>query len=472
MGFSSLPPIGGPLSGKVQSILVKGFKSFKREQAIELKPFTVLAGANSAGKSSFFQLLLLLKQTLESDSDPGALLLNGDSVKFTELSQLFWRPAGGTPAQTMSIGFTSQDGRTTRQFYKRSPFTGLELSHLAIKVDSRSQTYNVGTSYTLGQFPGVLVDEMTKLGPFGPLFKHYIPDGKGWRDWRVRLARQGGLLVFELLAPPSLFGGEERDIWLPVYSPLAPLAALATDLVHLSGLRGNPERDYPKRAVGSRFPGAFQDYVASIVASWTDEDGRLRLEKLNGWVKRLGLGQAIQSQRTNDVAYQVVMERKASRNRGSNCSADTVNIADVGLGVSQVLPVLVALLTRGAKNRSGTVYVEQPEIHLHPRSQKEMARLMAEEAASGASIVVETHSSLFLLGLQTAIAEGIIKSDDVALYWFNQDELGATTVTTAELDDRGRFGDWPEDFDEVSLLAEKEYMMAQMKLRGRGDHEA
>jgi len=453
----SWPPITGGSSAQVQSILVKGFKSFKREQTIELKPFTVLAGANSAGKSSFFQLLLLLKQTLESDSDPGALLLNGDSVKFTDVSQLFWRPAGGTPAPTMSIGFASRDGRIIRQFYKRSPLTGLDLSHLEIKTGSLSQTYSLGTSYTLGQLPKSLADEIKK-GPYDFLLERGDPSGK---RAKFRVVRQGGLLNFELQVPE--WGEKGRDVWMPIYSPLAPLAALATSLVHLPGLRGNPERDYPKRAVGNRFPGAFQDYVASIIASWANKSGQPRLEKLNGWIKRLGLGQAVQSLRINDVAYQVVMERKAGRNSGSNRPTDTVNIADVGLGVPQVLPVLVALLTRGVGDRSGAVYVEQPEIHLHPRAQKEMARLMAEEAASGASIVVETHSSLFLLGVQTAIAEGIIKSDDVALYWFTQDDLGATTAVLAHVDDYGRTTQWPADFDDVLLEAQGQYIDAVAK---------
>jgi len=121
------------------------------------------------------------------------------------------------------------------------------------------------------------------------------------------------------------------------------------------------------------------------------------------------------------------------------------------------------LLTRGVGDRSGAVYVEQPEIHLHPRAQKEMARLMAEEAASGASIVVETHSSLFLLGVQTAIAEGIIKSDDVALYWFTQDDLGATTAVLAHVDDYGRTTQWPADFDDVLLEAQGQYIDAVAK---------
>ena len=59
----------------ITKITVAGFKSIAEEQSVEIRPLTILAGANSSGKSSIMQPLLLLKQTLEAPYDPGALLL-------------------------------------------------------------------------------------------------------------------------------------------------------------------------------------------------------------------------------------------------------------------------------------------------------------------------------------------------------------------------------------------------------------
>src|SRR5712691_6751445 len=72
----------------IASITVGGFKSISQEQDFEIRPLTILAGANSSGKSSIMQPLLLLKQTLEAPYDPGALLLNGPNVQFTLADQL------------------------------------------------------------------------------------------------------------------------------------------------------------------------------------------------------------------------------------------------------------------------------------------------------------------------------------------------------------------------------------------------
>ena len=79
----------------VVRLTVAGFKSIREEQSIELRPLTVLAGANSAGKSSMMQPFLLLKQTLQASYDPGSLLLNGPNVRFTRAEQLLSRTDDG-----------------------------------------------------------------------------------------------------------------------------------------------------------------------------------------------------------------------------------------------------------------------------------------------------------------------------------------------------------------------------------------
>src|SRR5271154_6921999 len=79
----------------ITSLSISGFKSIVDEQTLEIRPLTLLAGANSSGKSSMMQPLLLLKQTLEAPYDPGPLLLNGPNAKFTSVSQ-FWPVSSST----------------------------------------------------------------------------------------------------------------------------------------------------------------------------------------------------------------------------------------------------------------------------------------------------------------------------------------------------------------------------------------
>ncbi|RYY20434.1 MAG: hypothetical protein EOO36_03305, partial [Cytophagaceae bacterium] len=137
--------------------------------------------------------------------------------------------------------------------------------------------------------------------------------------------------------------------------------------------------------------------------------------------------------------------------------ADMVNIADVGIGVSQVLPILVALI---AAQEGQIVYVEQPELHLHPRAQVAMGELLAEAANRGVRVIVETHSSLLLLTVQTLIAQGKIANTDVGLHWFTRNAKGATDVQYVQPDEDGAYGEWPEDFSEIELKAQDAYLTA------------
>jgi hypothetical protein len=89
-----------PLDEGITKIAISGFKSISNEQSVDIKPLTILCGANSSGKSSIMQPLLLLKQTLESSYDPGPLLLDGPNVRFTSTDQVLSRV---TPAGTLIL---------------------------------------------------------------------------------------------------------------------------------------------------------------------------------------------------------------------------------------------------------------------------------------------------------------------------------------------------------------------------------
>ncbi len=67
----------------ISAISVRGFKSLANACRFEIRPLTILAGANSSGKSSAIQPLLLMKQTLDATYDPGPLRLDGPNVRFT-----------------------------------------------------------------------------------------------------------------------------------------------------------------------------------------------------------------------------------------------------------------------------------------------------------------------------------------------------------------------------------------------------
>src|SRR5437762_1141261 len=95
------PSQGAPVSELIPAISSVSVATPLRAELILL---SILAGANSAGKSSLIQPLLLLKQTIEAPYDPGPLKLDGPNVEFTKAEEFFSRAPGRAQRQTFEVG--------------------------------------------------------------------------------------------------------------------------------------------------------------------------------------------------------------------------------------------------------------------------------------------------------------------------------------------------------------------------------
>jgi hypothetical protein len=433
------PPTGASTDTQsgITEITVGGFKSIATKQSIEIRPLTILAGANSSGKSSFIQPLLLLKQTLEAPYDPGPLLLNGPNIKFTSGDQIIARsepPGKGWLASQVALRVPLEVGlRTGRGGDFKATFR-----------------YDVGPAFSVLETETLMGDGRVIV--LRPEMSHQeiatsinqsmppVPPDGTWSIGRDRF----------WLKPRYAVGRETYD-----QLAMLTVAPWIAGVLHVPGLRGSMDRAYPNTGVGPTFPGTFDHYVASLVDLWqTDEnvDHRLRLVAR---LKNIGLTRIVQARRINDTQIALYVDRLPAT---SLSSFDLVNIADVGFGVPTVLPVLVALI---AALPGQAVYLEQPELHLHPRAQVRLADALAEAARRGVRIIAETHSSLLIRGIQTLVAKGQLDPNVVKLHWFSRsNEDGTTTVTSRDLDDNGAFGDWPMDFDEVELKSEGDYLDA------------
>ena len=132
----------------ITSLSIAGFKSIVEEQTLEIRPLTLLAGANSSGKSSMMQPLLLLKQTLEAPYDPGPLLLNGPNVKFTSARQ--FHPVGpGTDSSAtfvVKVG-TANDTEFGVGFCWADPIKKLELKFNKYKLNKSDLVIDHNVSF-------------------------------------------------------------------------------------------------------------------------------------------------------------------------------------------------------------------------------------------------------------------------------------------------------------------------------------
>ncbi len=417
---------------------MSGYKSIVDRQTVEIAPLTVLAGANSSGKSSMMQPLLLLKQTLEVGYDPGAIVLSGPCLAFSLAEELLSSVQEGSRADSFSVELhwsPRDDG--IRVCYKDVPGEGLSVHDMSLMDGPREWT----------PLPGMSTEEtLSSLPPKERQLANYAVD-----EMKAQLEVRCNRCFLDVLAK------SDSAHLLPFGISLLAQYHISR-VIYLPGLRGNPARAYPVTGVSSFFPGRFGEYTASVLAHW-QRTGDDRLEKVCHDLSRLGLASRVAPKRVNDVEVQLRVTRLPS----SLSSDEYVSVADVGLGVSQALPVIVAL---HAADPGQMVYLERPEIHLHPRAQSKLVEVLADAARRGVRIVVETHSHLVMIGIQTLVAEGTLSSNHVKLHWFIRDSSGRTRISTADLDAHGSVGEWPEDFGDVLMDAQGRYIDAASSERG------
>ena len=418
----------------ITKIAVKGFKSIAEERAIEIRPLTILAGANSSGKSSIMQPLLMLKQTLEAPYDPGPLLIDGPNVQFTEASQFLSAIIGEKGTDHFQVRIETHKSNVfnaVRTTFRKGK-NGIEIVEMT-KENSVSDRTLSAKSLTL--YPEMLPEEIKKLGNQDPAFKN-----------------------FDIVKRSRCFLYLGSQYSSSLYEVTYGFGEYIFNTIHLPGLRGNPERTHKLSSTGPRYPGTFEHYTASLIHEWQETKDK-RLKTLGDAFHTLGLTGKVGTQKVGDVGIELQVGR-LGHDRSNE--TDMVNITDVGLGVSQVLPVLVAVIVAEPEQ---LVYLEQPELHLHPRAQVALARVLADAAKRGVRVVAETHSSLLLLGIQTLIAEGDLSPELVKLHWFSRNKDGVTEVDSVDLDEAGTYGDWPVDFDDVDLGTQSRYLDAVDKVR-------
>lgn len=203
-----------------------------------------------------------------------------------------------------------------------------------------------------------------------------------------------------------------------------------------------PMRDYPERFY--LFGGQSTKQVGKSGKGASDllfEDSSF-LDKVNQTLVTFNIGHEVkivsfQDQETNEPSDVYAIRLIDS------FSKVNVSLLDVGFGVSQVLPVIIQSLF----SRDQTILIEQPEVHIHPRLQTELADLFIESVRDFENrFIVETHSEHLLLRIQRRIREGLISPDLISILYIDRD-ISGSNVVRIRLNSRGKFIDrWPNGF--------------------------
>ena len=443
---------------QITGLTLEGYKSFGKKQHLQIRPLTLLAGANSSGKSSVIQPLLLLKQTLDAPFDPGPLKIDGPNVSFSWNKEMFTRIRNGKNQPNLKIGleYLHEDeflGKITQRTLKLEFY---QPQHGPIEIAKESVTESNPQD---GQEPISRRLVITKEEVPRPAIEGYAWLLSSLDREQIGLMEQPGMQVW--VEPSRCFLDLKLVVANGGYVSLVrdvsfnqQLGLLLTNILYIPGLR-DPEsaRTYRLMPVSEHYPGPLHSYLASILHHWGPDSSKL--DALEQDLRALRLAKGVSVRTVDDTSLQVLVGRYLPGE--GHGFTDRVNLADVGLGLSQVMPILAAL--RAARPHH-LVIMEQPELHLHPRGIHKLAEVIVDAVDRGVRVIMETHSELLLLGVQTMVAQGRIDPTKVSLNWFSLDEQGHSLIRQADVEKDGSFGDWPVDFLDVEMSAQRQYLDA------------
>lgn len=436
------------------NLSISNFKTWERLDKLRLAPITVFFGANSSGKSSIGQLLLMLKQTAESP-DRKRVLHFGDPKSLVDVGTY------------QDVVFNHEVGRSIGFSFSWTLPGALHIT------DTRSDESYVGDSLTfraeVGQDqsqnpPRVLVNEFDySLTLEGREVLGVGIKRSTTKELKYDLAERGYVFVrsvgrvWRLPQPTRFYGfpdeavaywtnaGFLRDLTLELEKQLARVS-------YLGPLREEPERTYVWSGEQPESSGSRGQRAVEAILSAGDRrinKGRKQAyhpfqQVIANWLKQLGIIDSfvVQPIARNRKEYEVRVRTSAL--------APEVLLPDVGFGISQVLPVVVQCFYA---NAGSTVIMEQPEIHLHPSVQASLADLFAEAIHSRENgedrriqLLIESHSEHFLRRLQRLIADEVLLPSEVAVYFCSQDREAGSKIEELVLDEYGRISNWPANF--------------------------
>lgn len=429
-------------------------RCFAGRQEFEIRPLTFLVGENSTGKTTALACFQALTNYLEKDRldfnlAPYSMGIFKDIVRRSR-----------RPEKSFSLGMTLENKNEKVEFIVecvekvggfepaiRSVTLGFTDGEIVFRTDDSVQLMDLvwadeeRNQYRIGVEPSYFEWHIPPSGPLSKLFERTDFFDKG-REGRTE--REGSLRDYVFQKYWSIHQGRNYEYEWDILGEI--------DVVSTSPIRAQPKRTHDftmeyNDPEGSDVPMRLMRIEATNKDEW--EVLKLQLDEFG---KKSGLFQSIDIKnlgRSKGDPFQL-----AIKVRGPSS-----NIIDVGYGVSQVLPILVQAIlasllgSRYREPEEGAYFLlQQPEVHLHPRAQAELASLLAQLASQGRpSFIVETHSDYMIDRARIEIRRGNISNKDVSLIYL-EPKKNVVISHNIGFDEMGNMIGVPPHFRDFFLL--------------------
>ena len=265
-----------------------------------------------------------------------------------------------------------------------------------------------------------------------------------------RLIRNAASYFDNFFATSLKYLGPLRDAPKPLY-PLAPATYDPRDV----GLRGEHTASILELHKNKKIA-----FIPSASFKNPEIDRKLVTRTLEAavvdWLQYLEVAYSVNSHDRGKLGYELKV--------GHLQSDRPHDLTHVGVGVSQVLPILVMCLLA---DTDSTLVFEQPELHLHPKVQTLLGDFFLSMALCNKQCIVETHSEYLISRLRFRIAAASPERElgsKTKIYFVEQSARGSTFREVA-INEFGAVLDWPEGFFDQSHQQAEEILIAAAKKR-------
>ena len=426
----------------ITNFTLENVRCFEGEQTLRIRPITLLVGENSTGKSTVLGCYDALAQFFRPDFDEESYPMG----VFSNIARKM--PKKNSEKFMLGVKYMNGGQSMSCKYVFTAKEEGAKPS-----VSKMIYAFHSGESITLNfeDYPPNKSSTALESSRHIPSKGHVQQDKDNFVVWK-RLGNEHPISLFSTL--PELFKDskdnatkellkvldEKKDILLGM------LLLLRSDkIVNMAPVRSKPKRNYDPADAMIASEG--DKALISLMQLKRQKDPKwifLR-DELRGFGADSGMFKDINIRHLGKLVSDPFQIQVKIGTHG-------VNIIDVGYGVSQLLPILVRMIAEKKHKKIPRFLVQQPEMHLHPKAQAELASLLVKfaEDGKGQNYLIETHSDYIVDRIAIEIRHGRISPDNVSLV-YHEPKNGSVKIHNIEFDKQGNRINVPKGYREFFM---------------------
>lgn len=430
----------------IKKINIENFKCYEKIE-FDTSKITLLTGANSSGKSS---LLYSVLGPIQSREFPFQFSPNGKYIKMGDFEEIVHNH---DISKLIKLEFESDENKEiVTTYWKNDKLRNLPILE---KLISKSEYYNL---------------EIEKIRKYSLKFEYFLdkdPDSESRSpemmkkildiiDSSMKIKKDNKDKVIKKLtkiktrvefkfsdfSELEIILLKEENYYLHqfVNSISRMFNSFDDKINYISSFRSFPERTYYETSKIDLKVGKFGENYEDQIISWETKKSP-KYQELITILKDLGLLFEIKSKRLDGGRFEILIRTKKNGIWSS--------LSDVGFGISQFLPIIVADLQLG---KGSTLLIAQPEVHLHPKIQAQFGDYIIQRILKDKKrYIIETHSEYLINRIRLAIAKNTIQEKDIKAYFIDNNGTKAKHYNLKFLKN-GQIKNAPKSFFDTYML--------------------